>query len=41
MKGKLYMNEEEIKNKIIVPFLNTIGIKEDELSYETSFKILF
>lgn len=34
------MNEEEIKNKIIVPFLNTIGIKEDELSYETSFKIL-
>lgn len=35
------MNEEEIKIKIILPFLSKLGFKEDSLSFEKSFKIQF
>ena len=30
------MNEENVKNKVIIPFLNSIGFKEANLSYEDS-----
>lgn len=33
------MNEENVKNKVIVPFLNSIGFTENNLSYEDSFTI--
>ena len=33
------MNEENVKNKVIIPFLNSIGFKEANLSYEDSFTI--
>ncbi len=33
------MNEENVKNKIIIPFLNSIGFNETNLSYEDNFTI--
>lgn len=33
------MNEENVKNKVIVPFLKSLGFKENNLSYEDSFTI--
>ena len=33
------MNEENVKNKVIIPFLNSIGFKESNLSYEDNFTI--
>lgn len=33
------MNEEDIKNKIIVPYLNTLGFEEDELNFEYNFTL--
>lgn len=33
------MNEEEVKNKIIIPFLNSIGFDSEQLSFEESFNL--
>lgn len=33
------MNEENVKNKVIIPFLNNIGFGHCNLSYEDNFTI--
>ncbi len=33
------MTEEDVKNKIILPFLKGLGFTEEKLSFEDSFKI--
>lgn len=33
------MNEEDVKNRVIIPFLNSIGFNEYNLSYEYNFTI--
>lgn len=33
------MNEENVKNKVIIPFLNSIGFHETNLSFEDNFTI--
>ena len=33
------MNEEEVKNKIIIPFLNSIGFDSQQLSFEKNFNL--
>lgn len=33
------MNEEEVKNKIVIPFLNSIGFDSKQLSFEKSFNL--
>ncbi|MDP2362719.1 MAG: hypothetical protein Q8M94_03000, partial [Ignavibacteria bacterium] len=33
------MNEEEIKIKTVLPFLNNLGFTNDDLEFEESFRI--
>lgn len=33
------MNEEDVKNNVIIPFLNSIGFHENNLTYEDNFTI--
>ena len=33
-------NEEDVKNKLVIPYLNGIGIKTEELKFEKSFKLI-
>ena len=35
----MYINEEEVKNKIVLPYLEKLGIENDDLEFETNFKI--
>lgn len=35
----MYINEEEVKNKIILPYLENLGISNDDMEFETNFKI--
>src|SRR2546421_8257535 len=41
VNGELYMlnNEEDVKNKLVVPYLRSLGFDESELSYEKSFNL--
>jgi len=39
MPKDILMNEQDIKNKILQPFLEALGISADELQYETAFSI--
>lgn len=34
-------NEEDVKNNLLLPFLETLGIAPDELAFERSFKLQF
>ncbi len=33
------MNEEEVKTKIVLPYLKSLGLRADELSFESSFSL--
>lgn len=35
-----YMNEEQIKNTIVLPYFSQMGFDKDEIEFETNFKIL-
>lgn len=39
--SKPYLNEEEVKNNIVVPYLQDLGFSPEEVSYENSFILRF